>query len=50
MIARGKGCGMHSIMNRDVESLCYTRETNVTLYVDYTQLFKKCFKKDVFIV
>ena len=45
MIARGKGCSMHSRMDRDVESLYYTPETNATLYVDYTKKFLKMFLK-----
>ena len=34
-------CGKHDKMYKLVESLCYTPETNVTLYVSYTQILKK---------
>ena len=33
--------GEHSIMYTEVELLCCTPETNVTLYVNYMQFFKK---------
>lgn len=39
MVTQGSyACGEQSIMYREVESLCYTPETNVTLCVNYTQI------------
>lgn len=34
-------CGEPSIMYRELEPLYYTPETNVTLYVNYSQNIKK---------
>ena len=34
-------CGEHSVTSRDVESLCCTPETNITLCVNFTQIILK---------
>ena len=34
-------CGEHIMIYREVESLCGTPETNITLSVNYTEVKKK---------
>lgn len=34
------GCGEHSVTYREIDSLCFTSETNVTLCVNHTYIKK----------
>ena len=38
-------CGEHCIMQRIIESLCCTPETNITLYANYTSMIILFLKK-----
>ena len=40
MVANGNWtyCGDHFAMYTNIASLCYTHETNITLYVNYTSV------------